>query len=360
MRTGAGGDGNSLLGSADAVGGAEFTDSRPVHRQTQMPAHGGEWNRRRQPARIVERGEVRPPVLGGARGLVRGARRGVDVRLELGDEILEAVDLMRQVGGALALRVQRLLGGRLFALPFVDQHVHAQLLAAEQGKIAREPLALAVDVLADAQQVGEVAGDGVGLRPHLRHHRAERDRGAHGFQRVLGLDQQRRRRPAADPLQGGEDFHDGGLPLRERRREQMFAVVERLEARLRRLDARFDVTHARGGVDELGIERAAVGAERLDLALELGLVFLGLAPSGAGGFELLIALLERVGVGLGRRGGRGRALRCRRRPADRGIRRGLGKRGQVRPERQHDSQSRTEHKARIRAARSAENHSIQG
>ena len=92
------------------------------------------------PAGVLERGEVGSGrVLFDARALAsRAARvRTIEVRFELGDEILEVVDLMRQIGGALPFGIQCLLGDGLFVLPLVDQHVHAQLLAPEQGEIAR-------------------------------------------------------------------------------------------------------------------------------------------------------------------------------------------------------------------------------
>ena len=57
--------------------------------------------------------------------------------LELADEILEVVDLVRQVRGVLPLGVERLLDGGLFLLPLVDQHVEAQLLVRESGEVAR-------------------------------------------------------------------------------------------------------------------------------------------------------------------------------------------------------------------------------
>ena len=66
----------------------------------------------------------------------------------------------------------------------------------------------------------------------------------------------------------------------------------------RRIDARLDVAHARGGVDQLLVERAPVFAERVDLALELGLVFGRLPLFGADGVELLVVLFEGFGIGL--------------------------------------------------------------
>ena len=164
-------------------------------------------------------------------GLPGGA---VEPLLELADEVLEVVDLMRQVRGALPLRVKRLFGGGLFLLPLVDQHVEAQLLVRECGEVARQFGVFGVDVLAHAQQLGEIAGERIGLRAHLRHHGAEHDRGAHRLQRILGPHHERRRRLPADALQGGEDFDDHGAAFVERGFENMFPLVERLQARLRR------------------------------------------------------------------------------------------------------------------------------
>ena len=154
------------------------------------------------------------------------------------------------------------------------------------------------DVLAHAQQLGEIAGQRVGLGAHLRHHGAERDRGAHRLQRILRPHHQRRRRLAADALQRGEDFDDHGAALVERFLKVLFPLVERLQARLRRLDVGLDVADARRGIDELLIERAAVVAEGLDLELELGLASADCALLGARRVELLVVLLERVGIGL--------------------------------------------------------------
>ena len=100
-----------------------------------------------QAARVLERGEVGPGgvVLDRTRLGARRAGGGIEARFELGDEVLEAVDLARQVGGALAVRRQAPARSPLASLPLVDQNVHTQLLAPEQIEIARQTLMFADD-----------------------------------------------------------------------------------------------------------------------------------------------------------------------------------------------------------------------
>ncbi len=73
---------------------------------------------------------------------------------------------------------------------------------------------------------------------------------------------------------------------------ELFLLVERRQARLRRVDIGFDVADARRGVDQLLIELAAVRAQRLDLAPQLGLAFRRIALTRARGVEFLIVLFE--------------------------------------------------------------------
>src|SRR6185295_14945680 len=79
--------------------------------------------------------------------------------------------------------------------------------------------------------------------------------------------------------------------------------------------------NARGGIDKLLVELAAVVADRFDFALELGLVLQGTALLGAQRLELLLALLDafqfrgRGRADLGRR--RARRLGGRRNRPDR-------------------------------------------
>src|ERR1700756_3465921 len=104
-----------------------------------MPAIRRERNGGGESPWILQSGQV------GARGVffdgagVEACLPGgaVEALLELADEVLEVVDLMRQVRGALSLRVKGLRDGGLFLLPLVDQHVETQLLVRECGEVAR-------------------------------------------------------------------------------------------------------------------------------------------------------------------------------------------------------------------------------
>src|SRR5580700_12289791 len=132
-------DGQALLSSTAAVRGAELANPRAVYRQMQMPAIRRECNRGREPAGILQSGQIgaRGVFLDGAgveAGLPGG---GVEPLLEPADEVFEVVDLVREVRGVLPLRVEGLLDGGLFLLPLVDQHVEAQLLVRECSEVAR-------------------------------------------------------------------------------------------------------------------------------------------------------------------------------------------------------------------------------
>src|SRR4029077_3620971 len=132
-------DGQPLLSSTGAVRGAELAEPGAVDRQTQMPAIRRKCNCGREPAGILQGGEIRPcgVFLDGA-GVDAGLPGFcVEALLELADEVLEVADLMRQVRGVLALRVKRLLDRGLLLLALVDQHVQTQLLVREGGEVAR-------------------------------------------------------------------------------------------------------------------------------------------------------------------------------------------------------------------------------
>ncbi|HEY7972553.1 MAG TPA: hypothetical protein VID96_06475 [Xanthobacteraceae bacterium] len=232
----------------------------------------------------------------------------------------------------------------------------------------REVLVLADDRLAHGEEVGKVAGNRIGLAAHVRKNGAERNRGTHGLQRVLRLHQKRWRRLVAGALKRSQDFHDGTAAFVERFAQRGLLRVERFEPPACRVDARLHIAHARGAIDQLLVERAAILADRLDLAPKLGLIFGRHPLVGADRIELLIALFDGFGIGLPRSRKRGRGLRRRRRARclagggwlcaggdlrGRILRQGAGAG-------QYQRQYRAEHEARIGATRAAGNHAVQG
>src|SRR6185437_13338231 len=106
------------------------------------------------PARIVQDGRAR--LRAGLRRFAGGARRLVDALFEPGDQILEALGLLRQIDGAGALGGERGLAVGLLLLPLADQGGHAGALGLGRRGLALETVALRRDVLANAQQVVEV------------------------------------------------------------------------------------------------------------------------------------------------------------------------------------------------------------
>ena len=120
---------------------------------------------------------------------------------------------------------------------------------------------------------------------------------------------------AADALQGRKHLGNEVAALLQRGAQRLLAVVERRETRLRLRDPLFHGGDARGGVDDLLVELAAIVADELDLALELCLFLQRLALLGAQRLELLVALLEAVEADRrpGWRSAVGRGARLRRR-----------------------------------------------
>ena len=110
-----------------------------------------------------------------------------------------------------------------------------------------------------------------------------------------GPHQQRRRRTAARALQGGQHFDDLGAARIERAANFLLAGIERPQPRLGVVDLGLDAAHLGGDVDQLLIEFAAILPDRRDVGLELLLGFGGALLLGAGGFQFLLALLDRVG-----------------------------------------------------------------
>src|SRR5579863_1264794 len=146
------GDGETLLGSTDPIGSAECANRYAVDRKLEMAASVRKGDRRSETPWIAKRRKLGPGRIGfdAARRIAGRAGRRIEAGLELGDEILEVADLLRQVHGTLLLGGKSLLGAGLFFLPRVDQHVQAKLLIREPVEILRQRRAFADNVLADA------------------------------------------------------------------------------------------------------------------------------------------------------------------------------------------------------------------
>ena len=115
-------------------------------------------------ARILQGGKIRAPVrlahlLAGA----RSALGGIEIGFEPRDQILEIIDLERQLHSAAAGRRQ--LGFHLGepSLTLFDEQAHSRPLLGEGGKIGRAPRAFGGRLAADADEVGEIGGQHIGL-----------------------------------------------------------------------------------------------------------------------------------------------------------------------------------------------------
>ena len=100
------------------------------------------------------------------------------------------------------------------------------------------------------------------------------------------------------------------LPMRWRRassdvRRVRFLLVERRQPLLAGRDLLLDGAHARGDVDELAVELAAVVADLIDLAAQIGFRLARLLLLAADDLQFLVALLKRVELGRAFGGGRG-------------------------------------------------------
>ena len=194
----------------------------------------------------------------------------------------------------LALAAQRLLRLALTLLALVDEHGETLALLREHEEVARELVAFLRDLLAQANELAEIGGKNFSLLAHFGQHRPQHHGGAHGLERVLGADEERGRGFAADALQRRQELGDEVAALLQRAAQRLLALVERLDARLGFCDSVLDGGNARGRFDDLLVELAPIVAHELDLALELRLLFQGLALLGAQRLELLVALLEAV------------------------------------------------------------------
>ena len=101
-------------------------------------------------------------------------------------------------------------------------------------------------------------------------------------------------------MQRRQHFADDGAVAIERFADASFVFIERLDAGFGGDDLAFDAAQAAGGVDQILVELAAVGAELFDLALERGFVLGRLALRLARGIEFVVALLDGVEFFIGR------------------------------------------------------------
>ena len=135
LGSGPGGDRDALLGPADAIGPAERADWHAIDRQMHVSAHVGEGDRGGQAAGVAESRELRLcRVVGNSvGGIVRRAGRGIEAGFELGDQILDRIDLARQDRGVLPLGIERLFRGSLVLLALVNKERQSKLLVSEQS-----------------------------------------------------------------------------------------------------------------------------------------------------------------------------------------------------------------------------------
>ena len=144
--------------------------------------------------------------------------------------------MVRQVGGARALGVKRLLASACcFCRSSTSAVMRVRSLPSEASSPCK-PLVFAGDLLAHGEQVGEIAGERIGLCAHIRKHRAEQMAVRTACSASSGCDQ-RRRRPVADALQRGQHFPDHGAAPVERLADTAFLARRAAEPCLRRRDA---------------------------------------------------------------------------------------------------------------------------
>ena len=271
----------------------------PLTGSGRCPRRRGKSNSRREPAGVLERRQIDPVVLGLVLGRPRSAVAGRACRRCRGPARalpIKSLRLSTWRASASACCRSASSAFSVSACCFCRSSIsrrHALPLLVERGDVARRASrSFLGDVPADAQQVGQVGGERLGLHPHVGQHRAEHDGGAHRLQRVLGPDHHRRRRTAADPLQRGQHFGDHGAPALERARAAQRSLSS---SGLRRAsvvgDAALPRRAARAAVSIsawLSLRRSSPSASIS--ARSLASISAALLLLGADRFELLVAL----------------------------------------------------------------------
>ncbi len=191
-----------------------------------MAARRGKGNRRRQPAGILESGEIDcgyPWLFRPRRRARRRARRAagaVEALFDPADQIFEIVGLPGERDRPLPLGVERPLGVGLLLLAFVDQGGEPLALFAERRDVAFAAARCSCgDLPADPHQV--VRGRRPAPRPCRACPAARRRAGwrcAPIAARPRGCTMMRRRRQPADALQRRQHLGDDGAAAVERLR----------------------------------------------------------------------------------------------------------------------------------------------
>ena len=231
--------------------------------------------------------------------LARSAAAG---RFHLGDQIFEICRLIGELGGAVALGGERLLGLGQRLLARLDQRGEPHLVGGQRRRALREVVALLGDRGAQIGELGEVGAQSVGLALQRFDHRAEQGGGANRLGHVL--------RP--DRIAGG-----GSRPIRcstastsattarrlsSERVSASALRVEAVEALVGGGDLPFGVLHLGGGVDQRRVEPGPVGAQRFDVGLDLAALLVGGADRVLDPAQALLRRSLVVGRVGGRRG----------------------------------------------------------
>ena len=261
---------------------------------------------------------------------------GSSARFELGDEVFEVVGLARQIGGSRPLGFERFFGRRLLFLPFVDQQIQCAAACGrarrDRGPGARVSLTIPLRTLSE---IGEVAGNRIGLARMSGNHAAERDRGSHRLQRVLRLTNSAGGGWWPTRCKHGREFPRWPPGARRAICADGFLLIERFEPRCvsPRCSPR---RRARASAVSISCWLSARRSSPIVSISRRSLAWLSADSRSfcADRIELLIALLERVGIRLRGAGAcRGRAVSRRLRDARRAAWRHSGRPGGRSPRR---------------------------
>ncbi|WP_160321205.1 hypothetical protein [Prosthecomicrobium hirschii] len=139
-----------------------------------------------------------------------------------------------------------------------------------QGQhVGFEPVALGGGLVAQAHHAVEIGDQDLGLPSQFGQKRTDQDGAADRGERIFRSDQERGRRLAADPLQGGEHVGQHGTPIGERAANARRVAVQRSDPGFRGGHGILQAAHPRGGLDQLRRDPGAVAFQTLDLQPDL-------------------------------------------------------------------------------------------